>query len=109
MNEAKVILECPLGADCERTSEDGIHRCMWHIHVQGKDPQSEKVIDSSGCAMAFLPILLVENAQTNRGQTQAIESFRNELIKGMHDRINIATMSQRGKIEQPDSTAAKID
>lgn len=35
-------------------------------------------------AITWLPILLVENAQTNRGQTEALESFRNETIKGQN-------------------------
>lgn len=72
---------CPLGSDCEKIKDDKIHRCRWYIALKGKDPQSEKEIDEWGCAMSWLPILLVENARTNRGQTQALESFRNEVTK----------------------------
>jgi len=32
------------------------------------------------CALAWMPILLVENAMTNRSQSAAIESFRNEMV-----------------------------
>lgn len=77
---------CPFGHDCKTDIiKDGevIHltRCRWYIKLKGKNPQSNEPIDNWGCAMSFLPILLIENAQTNRGQTRALESFRNEVIK----------------------------
>jgi hypothetical protein len=50
--------------------------------MQGKNPQSEEMIDEWRCAIAFMPMLQVEMAQTNRGQTNAIASFRDEMIKG---------------------------
>jgi len=71
---------CPLGSECEQIKNDQLHRCRWYVHLQGKDPQSEKMIDQWDCAIAWLPMLLVENAQTNRGQTSALESLRNEVI-----------------------------
>ncbi len=71
----------PLGSECEEIKDNQIYRCRWYIALKGKDPQSEKDIDEWGCAMSWLPVLLIENAQTNRGQTQAIESFRNEVGK----------------------------
>ncbi len=80
----KIKQTCPLGNDCETIKDNQIYRCRWYIALKGKDPQSEKEIDEWGCAMSWLPILLVENAQTNRGQTQALESFRNEVSKGQN-------------------------
>jgi len=74
-----IEITCPLGAKCEEIRENRLHRCAWYTQIRGKDPQSEDTIDEWRCAIAWQPILLVENAQTNRGQTQAIESFRNEM------------------------------
>lgn len=71
---------CPLGAECEEIVDNEIRRCRWYIALKGKDPQSEELINTWDCAMGWLPILLVENAQTNRGQTMALESFRNEMV-----------------------------
>ena len=76
--ETKII--CPLGSDCESIKNNQSHRCAWYIRLQGKHPQSEQPVDEWGCAIAWLPVLLIENTQTNRGQTQAIESFRNEML-----------------------------
>lgn len=81
----QIEYSCPLGHQCETLAErDGkpiIKRCAWLVQLAGKSPQSEQQVDELRCAMAWTPILLVENAQTNRGQTAAIESFRNETLK----------------------------
>ena len=76
----KVIIECPLGGQCESVEKDGIHRCAWYTHLRGITPDGQDV-DEWKCAMTWMPIMLTENAQTNRGQTQAIESFRNASLK----------------------------
>lgn len=80
----EIKLTCPLGSDCETILDNRMHRCRWYIALRGKNPMGEDVIDRWGCAMEWLPVLLVENAQTNRGQTQAIESFRNEMVDGQN-------------------------
>ena len=75
-----IEMSCPLGAECEEIKDNKVHRCKWYVALRGKDPQSDKEIDDWQCAMYWLPILMIENAQTNRGQTAAIESFRNEMV-----------------------------
>lgn len=55
-------------------------KCEFYTHLIGKDPQGTATIDKWGCAVSWLPILLVEVAQMNRGVSQAIESFRNEAV-----------------------------
>lgn len=56
------------------------HKCPWWILIRGKDPQSTKEIDQWGCSIGFLPMLMIENAQVSRGNSAAIESFRNEMV-----------------------------
>jgi hypothetical protein len=77
-----IKLTCPLGAECETIKDNQVCRCRWYVALRGKNPMSEEMIDDWQCALFWLPVLLVENAQTNRGQTQALESFRNEMVKG---------------------------
>lgn len=55
--------------------------CTWYIQVRGSDPNSGKEIDEYGCAMAWMPILLLEGAAQQRSTGAAIESFRNEVVK----------------------------
>lgn len=77
----KIKLTCPLGHTCEKVDGDIIERCQWYTKLKGKHPQSEEQLDEWGCAIAWLPLLSVEMSQTNRGQTQALESFRNETLR----------------------------
>jgi len=82
-------LSCPLGHKCEEIKDGAIHRCVWFITMQGQHPQTGEVVDERGCAMAWLPILLVENARTNRGTSAAIESFRNEMMKANENTMRL--------------------
>lgn len=77
----EIEVVCPLGSKCEEIKDNKLYRCRWYVHLKGKDPQSEEVLDKWDCSIAWLPILSVENSQTNRGQTQALESFRNEFVQ----------------------------
>jgi len=71
------VVTCPLGSKCEEIKDNKIHRCAWHVKMVGTDAGG-KDHDEWGCAMTWQPILLAENTRTNRGQTAAIESMRNE-------------------------------
>ncbi len=67
---------CPLtGDDCMK------HECEWYINVMGKNPQSDEVINNWGCAMTFLPMMIIENSQQQRQTTASVQSFRNEMVK----------------------------
>ena len=55
--------------------------CAWFMKVQGKNPQDGKDIEEWGCAMAWLPILTIENSQQQRQTGAAVESFRNEMVR----------------------------
>ena len=78
----EVEYACPLGNECETTSGKKIIRCAWYTKILGEDPQTGKEIEDWGCAMAWMPTLQIEMSRTNRGQTAALESFRNETVKG---------------------------
>lgn len=52
--------------------------------------------------MAWMPVMMVENAQTNRGQTAALESFRNEMVVGQREfttALSVAAAQSRGLID----------
>lgn len=94
-----IILTCPLGSKCEEIKDNKLHRCRWHVALRGKHPQSEEIIDDWQCAMYWMPIIMVENAQTNRGQTSALESFRNEMVKGQQEFNSLVEKAQRKSLE----------
>lgn len=90
----EVVLTCPLGSTCEEVKDNKIHRCRWYKCLAGQDPQTGEILnDVWDCSLSWLPVLLVENANTNRGQTAAVESFRNEMVKGSEITNTILAMA----------------
>jgi hypothetical protein len=55
--------------------------CAWFLKIRGTNPNTGEDIDDWGCSMAWMPILLIENAQMGRQTGAAVESFRNEMVK----------------------------
>jgi hypothetical protein len=96
----ETILTCPLGSKCEEAKDGKIYRCAWYTKLQGKNPQSEEIIDEWGCAISWLPLMQVEVAQTNRGQTAAICSMRDESIKRQDIALNLAQQRTFNLIQQ---------
>lgn len=79
--EIKTVLTCPLGHKCQEVKDNAIHQCAWFVKLAGTNPNTGEQTDEQGCAMNWLPVLLIENAQTNRGTSAAVESFRNEMVE----------------------------
>lgn len=55
--------------------------CAWFMKVMGQDPQTGKEIEDWGCAVAWLPVLTIENSRQQHQTGAAVESFRNEMVK----------------------------
>ena len=60
--------------------------CQLWVNIRGRDPQTGVEVDRWGCADAFMPSLLIENAQMARQTGAAVESLRNE-VSGAKDRV----------------------
>lgn len=56
-------------------------QCSWFTQVRGTNPNTGKEVDEWACAIAWLPVLLIENSQQQRQTGAAVESFRNEMVK----------------------------
>ena len=66
---------CPLiGEDCRELG------CSWFTQIRGQNPNTGEDIDEWGCAVTWLPFLLIENSQQQRATGAAVESFRNESV-----------------------------
>lgn len=81
--DAKIV--CPLmgGKPCieDGSIVDGeLHACRFWVTVQGKNPQTGETINNGDCALAWMPVLLIENSKVNRETGAAIESMRNESV-----------------------------
>ena len=96
--ELEVEFTCPLGSECEEIRDNKIYRCMWYTMIAGADPNTGELIKDWTCAIAWMPTLQIEMANTNRGQTAALESFRNETVKGQSQFNNLISKTINKKL-----------
>ena len=80
--DLEIEFTCPLGSECEEIKNNKIYRCMWYTKVVGEDPNTGETHDSWSCAISWMPTLQLEMSNTNRQTGAAVESFRNETVKG---------------------------
>lgn len=78
----ETVLTCPLGSKCEEAIDGKIYRCTWFTQLAGTNPNTGEQSDEKACAMAWLPVLLIENSKQQRSTAAAVESFRNEMAAG---------------------------
>jgi hypothetical protein len=67
--------------------------CSWFIEVKGKHPQTGTDMNEWGCAMAWMPVMMIENSRQQHSTAAAVESFRNEMVKAndASQRVLLAT------------------
>lgn len=73
--------------------------CAWYTRVQGYDMNSGAQVDSYECAIAWMPMLLIENSGQQRQTGAAVESFRNEMVKA--NEVNTKLILAASSGEQP--------
>jgi len=80
--------------------------CSWFTQMRGTNPNTGKEIDEWGCAITWLPVLMVENSQQQKQTGAAVESFRNEMVKANANSqevlIKAAQLSNQLLIKQVD-------
>ena len=75
-------MEMKPGTFCPLIKKDCVGlKCSWFTQVRGKNPNTGVDVDEWACAIAWMPILLIENSQQQRHTGAAVESFRNEMVK----------------------------
>jgi len=57
------------------------HHCRWFIHIVGRNPNTGTQEDQFGCAVEWLPVLLIENAQKTLQTTSTLDKMREEMRK----------------------------
>lgn len=97
--ELKTILTCPLGHKCEEARDNAIHRCAWFVHLRGRNSNTGEEQDEKGCAMHWMPVLLIETAGAARGTSAAVESFRNEMVMSNQQAASLMLAQQQRRAE----------
>ena len=80
-------------------------KCAWFTKVVGYDSNTGKEVDEYQCAVAWLPMLLIENSGQQRQTGAAVESFRNEMVKANESsqKVLLASLMYGQPKEQPTS------
>ena len=73
--------------------------CAWFIEIHGTHPNTGEPLKDWGCAMAMMPMMLIENAKQQHSTAAAVESFRNEMVKSneMGQQVLLATIQAQPK------------
>lgn len=79
--DLETVVTCPFGSKCKEIRDNKIHRCAFLTTLKGKNPQTNEDQDEEGCAIYWLPILLLENSRAAHSTAAAVETFRNEVSK----------------------------
>jgi len=88
------------GKYCPLIKKDCIElKCSWFTQIRGINPNTGNPVDEWGCAITWMPTLLIENSQQQRSTSAAVESFRNEVVKGNQENQQLYIQSiQQGII-----------
>ncbi len=84
------------------------NKCRFWTHLMGKNPQSEGTVDKFGCAIEFLPILLVENAQMIRQAAASTDKVANQVQKSRAEFIGALTNDAQQRLLDADPQVNKI-
>ena len=91
------------GSFCPLIKKDCIElKCAWFTQLRGHNPNTGEEIDDWGCAVGWLPVLLVENSQQQRSTGAAVESFRNEMVKANESSHKVLTEATKLRLVKDD-------
>ncbi len=79
------------------------HQCRFYIQVVGKHPQTGEELNRWDCAVAWIPVLLIENSQQQRQTGAAVESFRNEMVRANNTSLALMAGAQSDMKSLPSS------
>jgi hypothetical protein len=98
-----ILSFCPLiGKKCVEA------KCKFWTHLLGKNPQGDGVVDKFGCAIEFLPILLVENAQMIRQTVASTDKVANQVQKSRAEFIGALPQNAQKRLLDADPQVRQI-
>ena len=77
--------------------------CAWFTKVQGYDTNTGNQVEEYQCAIAWMPMLLIENSGQQRQTGAAVESFRNEMVKTNETSQKVLLASLGGQRQQDEN------
>jgi hypothetical protein len=106
-------MELKPGQFCPLIKKDCVGlKCSWFIKVAGYNINTGKDIEDWGCAVGWIPVLLIENSGQQRQTGAAVESFRNEMVqanKTGQEVLKQTLLSSNGRGQHPLTLIGKDD
>ncbi|SHL69991.1 hypothetical protein SAMN05216428_10550 [Nitrosospira sp. Nsp11] len=100
------VADCPLGAKCEEVKTEDrkpiLYRCPWYVQILGVDTNTGRESGAWGCAIAWLPTLMINTANESRKGVAATESFRNEMVKQGAQTQQVLLVAAQSANRKPD-------
>ena len=75
--------------------------CPKWVHLVGAHPQTGQPVDCFDCADQWQSVLTIEAAKETRQAAAAIESLRNEVVRGQHELLALASPSRAVGVVSP--------
>lgn len=83
------------GSFCPLIKKDCIeHKCMFYTHLIGMNPQTGQPTDEWKCAVAWLPLLLVENSNMSRQVAASMDRNNNIFVSALPDHLQERILSR---------------
>ena len=60
-------------------------QCAWFTQVRGTNPNTGEEVDDWACAVAWLPTLVIENANKQRQTAASVDALRNEVDQTLNN------------------------
>lgn len=87
------------GKFCPLIQKDCIGlQCSWFTQIRGINPNTGNDVDEWGCAITWMPFLMIENSQQQRQTGAAVESFRNEVVRANAENKQLYLQSNDGNL-----------
>ena len=80
---------CPATMHSDKCMDHFMNCPKW-VNVQGQHPQTGSLVDQYACLDTWMPILLIENSQQQRGTQKAVESLRNIVDRDNQQILSLA-------------------
>lgn len=95
--------ECPYRFGLPKKDRGCIeHRCQFFTNLVGTHPNTGEQVNEWGCAIAWLPVLLVENASKIRQATASIDKTATEVSKQHASLLGMASDEARARLLKAD-------
>ena len=90
----------------EENGKQVLLRCPLYVKLIGKNPATGQPIEEWGCAIAWLPMLLIEGSKETRQTAAAIEHFRNEMVLGQQKAL--ASVAKQKLLDIPPTDITEV-